>query len=181
MNQPRPFEVYRHFKGKLYQIIAIAEHSEDGSRQVVYQQLYAPYKVYVRPYEMFVSRVDREKYPDVVQEYRFEKIDPQMTDNTQSAEKPAVQTAEQQTEQQIEQSAEEFELDPALLRFLDADTYEEKLEILNMMHSTITQEMINTIAAALDIEVKAGELEDRYDEVKNCLITMERFECNRLR
>lgn len=41
--------------------------------------------------------------------------------------------------------------------------------------------MINTMALSVDLEIKDGNLEDRYEELKNCLLTLERYECNRLR
>ncbi len=66
--------VYRHFKGKLYTVEGIALHSETGERMVVYRALYGDYPLYVRPMDMFLSPVDREKYPDCQQEYRFELI-----------------------------------------------------------------------------------------------------------
>ncbi len=68
-------DIVNHFKNKRYKIMAIAKHSEDLSEYVVYQALYEPYGVWVRPLEMFLSKVDSEKYPDVKQTYRFEKID----------------------------------------------------------------------------------------------------------
>ena len=67
--------VYKHFKNKLYLVEDIATGSEDGIKYVVYRRLYADYKLYIRPLDMFLSKVDKEKYPNVEQEYRFELIE----------------------------------------------------------------------------------------------------------
>ncbi|MCR5796408.1 MAG: DUF1653 domain-containing protein [Eubacterium sp.] len=77
-------DIVRHFKREnvnpesaeyLYEIVAFAQHTENEEKLVVYRGLYPPYKVCARPYDMFMSEVDREKYPDAMQKYRFEKVE----------------------------------------------------------------------------------------------------------
>ena len=71
--------------------------------------------------------------------------------------------------------------DPGLLAFLDADSYEEKLEVFASLEGKADLHMLNAIAASLDLELSEGSLEEQYDTLKNCLMTLERYECNRLR
>ena len=71
---PAPGEFYRHFKGNTYQIKGIARNSESNELMVVYQAMYPPFGLWVRPLDMFMQEADRDKYPDCTQKYRFEKI-----------------------------------------------------------------------------------------------------------
>ena len=66
---------FRHFKGDMYLILEIAEDTETGNTMVVYKALYGDNKVYTREISMFLSKVDKEKYPNAEQEYRFELYD----------------------------------------------------------------------------------------------------------
>mgnify|MGYP003308131037 CR=1 FL=1 len=83
-------DIVQHFKREtlsnpgnlyLYKILAFAEHTETKETLVIYQALYKDesknidHTIFARPYDMFMSEVDREKYPDIKQKYRFEKVE----------------------------------------------------------------------------------------------------------
>ena len=67
--------VYKHFKGDLYLVLDVAINTETDKKMVVYRALYGENTLYVRDYDMFISKVDSEKYPNVKQKYRFELQD----------------------------------------------------------------------------------------------------------
>lgn len=75
---PKAGDVYRHFKGKYYEIIAVGHHSETGEKLVVYYDLSGENSTFfdpcIRPLDMFMSEIDHQKYPDVKLKYRFEKV-----------------------------------------------------------------------------------------------------------
>ncbi|MBP5310042.1 MAG: DUF1653 domain-containing protein [Lachnospiraceae bacterium] len=151
--EPKIGSVYRHFKGNLYEVKAIAIHSETGEKMVVYQALYGDGDTYVRPYDSFVSKVDRIKYPDAEQEYRFE-------------------------EQKAQDSPD---IDPMVMQFLETEDFEEKFTILGGLHHRITKDQIAIMAMSLDVTIEDSEIEDMYRQLKTCVDTRRRFETTRLR
>lgn len=187
---PRPFEIYKHFKGNQYQILTLAKDSEDGRALVVYQALYGDYTVYVRDLDQFMSPVDKVKYPEVTQVYRFEQVlsekpvvESPTVETVQEVEKTTseVQPEEEKSvqEQPVEDGEEEFVLDPMVEAFLDTDAIDEKLNILAGLHHRITKEMLATMAVVSDIELNEGSVEEQYVELRDYLLMKEKFECKR--
>ena len=194
-NKPLPHQIYKGFKGNLYRIVTLAKHSETGVELVIYQALYGDYQVYAREISMFLGPVDKVKYPDAQQDCRFELCDELIQapgvknrdvksrygfDGQEDMEVPKQQEAAIRAASAQEEN-EELNIDPLVLEYLDADSYGERLNILTALQHRITDEMINTMAIAIDHEIEEGDTQERYEELKNCLLTLERFECNRLR
>lgn len=75
MREVKVNRVYRHFKGDCYLVVDVAQHSETGEDYVVYRKLYGDGSLWVRPLAMFLEPVDKKKYPDAGQEFRFELLD----------------------------------------------------------------------------------------------------------
>ena len=140
---PRPGEFYRHFKNKLYQIIAVATHSESKEQLVIYQALYGDFGVYARPLDMFLSEVDREKYPETEQKYRFEKVEnisevsKQITDINSEIN---IETINKTLKEESEDDPENFFID-----FLDADDYYTKKKIILANKENITDKQLDAI------------------------------------
>jgi hypothetical protein len=169
----------------MYQVVAVVQHTETGEKLVIYQALYGDFKVYARPLAMFISEVDHEKYPEVKQKYRFEKVEPQATPedatpeiNAQEAPTPEKVEPEETPPEQDEGGA----VDPRLMEFLDADSYEEKYNILVSMRNVITDKMIDDIAVVMDVVIPEGETMKRYDALRQSILTRQKYEfANRLR
>ena len=143
---PKKGEIYKHFKGNLYEVLTIAKHTETMEDMVVYREVDGE-KTYVRPLEMFVSKVDKEKYPDVLQIYRFELQD------------------------------EKSKL--SIMDFLDLSTATEKIQYLETMKDSITEEFIGIAAQSLDFVENDGSLDERYRALLQYLRTVERYEKRR--
>lgn len=190
---PKPGELYRHFKNKLYQIVTVATHSETGEKLVIYQALYDDFGIYARPLDMFVSEVDHEKYPDVKQKYRFERITPQTKQTDMQVKSEAVRQSAakmpeagsvqvQTSKAQVADADDDQAPNPQLIKFLDADTLEEKYNILVSMSDTITDRLLDDMAVVMDVVLPEAPLMERYEDLKNIIRTRQHYEfANRLR
>lgn len=194
---PKNGEIYRHFKNKLYQIIGIATHSETKEPLVIYQALYGGFGMYARPLAMFASEVDHNKYPDVKQKYRFTRVEMNADGTWHCAEEDntvilEVQSAEQQSDLKNaakqretgiqEENPDEECPDPKLMEYLDAETFDEKYNVLVSMRDCITDKLVDDIAVVMDVVIPEGDLLNRYDALKMALRTKQKYEsANRLR
>lgn len=183
IRRPQSNEIYRHFKGNLYKVITLARDSETEEEMVVYQALYGDYPIYVRSLAMFTEVLDKKRYPQAEQKYRFEPADQLVSMDWEQREILPMEDVEPITQiknDNIVTNEEESVLDPLLEQFLEADTYRERLNILRGLEHRITHEMINTMAIVLDLDIPEGELDKRYQDLENSILTLEKYECTRL-
>ena len=199
---PQANQIYKHFKGNLYKVITIAEHTETEEKLVIYQALYGEFKVYARPLSMFMEPVDKEKYPFATQKMRFEPLEQlvdavsvdgdafkqkQMMEATSNIEDKSVMEKAEDIEKvktiektEIEEAESEFVLDPMVEAYLDTDSYRERLNILQGLHHRITEDMLTTMSIVIDFELPESDLESKFNALKECLMTKEKYECNRV-
>ena len=163
--QRRPVagETYKHFKEKNYKIIAIAHHSETDEELVVYQALYGDGMICARPLDMFVSEVDHEKYPDVKQKYRFEKI---------------ADAVENVPEEPKEKPLSQMTAEEKMMAYFDEDDLEARYQILLTMREEVTNTMIDNMAVVMDLVIPDGSIQNRYDDLKRAIQTKQRYEQN---
>ena len=170
---------------------------------MIYQALYGGFGMYARPLAMFVSEVDHDKYPDVKQKYRFTRVAMnadgtwhcvEEEDNTVIVEirSDSENAAEQQSDlknvaKQQEtgiqaENPDEERPDPKLMEYLDAETFDEKYNVLVSMRDCITDKLVDDIAVVMDVVIPEGDLMNRYDALKMALRTKQKYEsANRLR
>ncbi len=171
---PKPGEFYRHFKNKLYQVLAVARHTETGEKLVIYQALYGDFAVYARPLDMFTSLVDREKYPDAKQEYRFERVI--LSGDTKGSEESRETEAASLEEPEGQEGPGEF-----LLDFLDAEAPEEKLAVLKQKGGAADSRQLEMICESLEISSAAKDRTSLLEAIRGYLETRIRYDGSRLR
>lgn len=161
---PRSGQLYRHFKGNIYRVITVAKHTETGERFVIYKRDDQDEGAYARPLEMFLSEVDRRKYPDAADKYRFTLCSDEVLAELEEG----------------AAGANGEGLDPLLEAFLDADSISEKVERFYDMRKTADDAMLSYVAAAIEIDI-SGTVEEKYSEILRALKAKEKYESNRLR
>ena len=170
---PAPGEFYRHFKNKMYQIVAVASHSETGEAMVVYQALYGDFKVWVRPLSMFMEEVDREKYPEADQDYRFERV---TEPGCRMGDGPGIQAGEE--------PEEEKPMNPHLLEFFDAmdvRDYDKMLEALARLSQKAGQKEVDDICMVLDIRPQGDSAAEQISGIRQHVRMLKKFDGERLR
>lgn len=187
---PKPGEFYRHFKNKLYQILTVATHSETGEKLVVYQALYGEFGVYARPFAQFVSEVDHEKYPEVTQKYRFERVeltaahaleDTQEQSEVSETWKEPCEADEKAAADMEMLEAQEPELSPLILPFIETDDYDCRMELLTAMTGKVGQKELDILYVALDLPQRGGEIDEQIQGIRRYLEMQRHFDGNRLR
>ncbi len=196
---PKPGEFYRHFKNKMYQIVAVASHSETGEKLVIYQALYGDYGIYARPLDNFLSPVDREKYPQAEQKFRFEKTEPGCGNEAEpeqgTREKTLVQSRRNcglagrgviSAERDggwgfspIEPVPDQP--NPLLIEFLDAESTEEQLAVLRRMEGCVGKRELDSVCVYLDISTRYGSLEEQTEGIRRYLKLQMHYDASRLR
>ena len=185
---PVPGEFYRHFKNRLYQIVAIAYHSETSEAMVVYQALYGEYKIWVRPLSMFMEEVDHVKYPEAEQKFRFEKVE--MNGSTSVGAGSAAETKETVPNHLSDRGqvsggyGEVRPMSPYLLEFFDAmdeKYYDKMLEALAKLAGHATQKEIDDICLVLDMHTLGHSVEEQIAEIRRHILTLKKFDGERLR
>ena len=188
-NIPKQGEIYRHYKGNLYQITAVALHTETEEKMVVYQALYGDFKYYVRPLEMFMEQVKIEdKFIN-----RFELVNMNNKENdVHYIEKHNLENKKENSSEQViifnykeddETEDEKENLSCDLMGFLDAKTYTEKMNILKEMrvNGDLDEHILRNCALSIDCIVDENGIDEQYHSIMNCLNMLSKYECTRFR
>ena len=162
-------EFYQDYKNRLYQVITTAENSENGEMLVVYQALYDEYKVYVGSVDRFVDERNYNKCSLEQQKYCLKKV------------KVTKERTGEKTDVIQEEVLKDEMLEPGLLEFLDEDNWDKKYNILVSLCDKMTDKLVDDLAVAMDVVIPDGPIDKRYEELKICVRTRQKYESQHLR
>ena len=193
-------QIYKHFKGNLYKVLAVAVHTESEEKLVVYQSVDNPDRVFARPLEMFMSDIDRFRYPLIRAKYRFtlvsepeeetngeETKEEETKEGTLNEDTKEEDVKDEETEEQSDDDSAvykdngELVIDPYVEGVLDEKEFSKKIEFFEMLRGKCTEDMLTTIAISLDIQLQEGSIEDKYSQILRTLRMHEKYETSRLR
>ncbi len=193
-------QIYKHFKGNLYEVLAVAVHTESEEKLVVYQSVDNPDRVFARPLEMFMSDIDRFRYPLIRAKYRFtlvsepeeetngeETKEEETKEETLNEDTRGEDVKDEETEEQSDDDSAvykdngELVIDPYVEGVLDEKEFSKKIEFFEMLRGKCTEDMLTTIAISLDIQLQEGSIEDKYSQILRTLKMHEKYETSRLR
>lgn len=197
---PKPGDILNRSTDKPYQVVAIATNAETGETMIVYQALFGDFTTYVGTPEAFMQVLSGQELIPTLHS-RQSEVKQKAVQQTVSNDKnisaninegiisdpnnPKVNTPEDNISEEAGNNDNVDTIDGAvssiLLKFLDAESYHKKLEVISSNRKHLTDRLINDMAVALDCAVDDGPMEDRIRGLINCLQTMSRFENRRLR
>ncbi len=180
---------YRHFSGKIYQLKCVARQIEDEKKIAVCQAMQPPFDMWAVPVGMFEGSGDEK--PAFVRIGEDEILDAAERGAAAPREEPRDAVSDEEVKAALIDGAVDRRLAGRLEReqiaqrgfmaFLDAETYHEKYLIFLNLRDYLDKRMLNNIAAALDVVLDDGDIDEQYDSILNCLRTLKRYETGRLR
>ena len=163
---PNGFEQFVTKDGKHIQVLLACERAEDHEKLIVYQELSGPMRILAENRERFLQRA----VPFVPSGEETVKAAP-------ASVRPQEPVRDEETSSGSGQADDSgYVLDPLVEKFLDAGTTDEKLDILSELRPRVTNDMIDTMALASGLEIDKGDVAARFDDLKECLITIRRYE-----
>ncbi len=191
-NMPIPGTRYFDREKRQYQLMLVADHSKTNEKMAVYQALFGGFEYFTEPLGIFmtektevsseIGRTGGSKWsrPAGLQ---TEAANP-VQDPIAKTENQKLKTEDSSVCQPVQphhQTLEEEMANPILLEFLDAETLEEKYQVIKSLGNSITNRLIDDFAVVLDLVIPDGSLDSRYMQLLSSVRTMQKFETNRFR
>ena len=192
---PRAQEVFADAGGSFVEVITIAADIKTGEKIVVYREMSLPFRVLAGPLPDFqekyqgISDESRGRTPEAEKEKKPATVASKPQDSPADAKdrvtigdvKRTYGPAPKESGEKEESAGEMPVLDPLVEEFLDAQSNEEKLNILSAIRPRVTNDMIDVMAMALGIEIEPGDAASRWMDLRDCLLTISRYEQSRSR